>query len=212
MNATGRPAIPHAAVRPHRSVRCCLLLILWAVTGCEVSDSGPMTPPWTVGCGRQVGDTVCELTLMGYGHPTSLNPLQHPPFALEIQLRQLIQQAPRPHVLLLLGGAWCPSCREATAMAMERMAEIAPHITMINVLMEGDTPTQPARKSHLDEWRKTYAVRFSVVADGYETPMAARDALGFREAAIVVDRKTGVVIARAATLAILWPQLAGLAK
>ncbi len=177
-------------------------LVSLLMSSCAAETSGgPSTPPWTEGCGRKVGDTLCELTLMGYGHEVEA------PYALERSLRGLVQSAPRPHALVLLGGSWCPSCRKATQFLVAHHGEIAPHYTVVNVLVEGAKPTEPARKSHLDEWRKTHKTPFAVLADGYESPMAARDALGFREVALVVDRATGEVLARESTLALLWPAL-----
>ncbi len=191
--------------------RTVFLLCAWLLVGCTgevgAGADAATAPTWTVGCGRQVGDTVCDVALLGYDHPTSLVPPQHPAFALELSLRTLVQQAPRSRVLLLLGSSWCTSCQAATAMAVAHFDEISAQITVINVLIEGDTPLQPSRKSHIDAWRKTFKMPFSVVADGFETPMDARDKLGFREAAILVDRDSGLVVAREATLAALWPQL-----
>ena len=158
----------------------------------------------TATCGRAVGDRVCEVALLGYGHPVAG---ATPAFTVDHQIHLLIDAAPRRHVLLLLGGAWCPSCKLSTVMAVKRGHEIDDHVTFINVLIEGDTPTKPARKSHIDAWLSAYKPPFAVVADAFESPLAARPALGLREAAVLVDRDTRRIIARAATLAKLWPQL-----
>ena len=158
----------------------------------------------TSACGRAVGDLVCDVGLLGYGHPIAG---EMAAFVLDHQVHSLIDTAPRRHVLLLLGGAWCSSCKISTLMAVKRRHEVDDHVTFINVLIEGDTPTKPARKSHIDAWLKAYKPTFAVVADAFETPIAARPALGLREAAVLVDRDSRRIIARADTLAKLWPEL-----
>lgn len=206
--------------RPPRALPAIATLLIVAA-GCAVPVGCTATPGVTPahndatvgdavinGCGRAIGDRICEVTLLGYGHPVAG---AAPAFALDHQVGLLIDTAPRRHVLLLLGGAWCPSCKISTVMAVKRGHEVADHVTFINVLIEGDTPTKPARKSHIDAWLKAYQPRFAVVADAFETPLAARPALGLREAAVLVDRDDRRIIARAETLAKLWPQLGSFA-
>lgn len=158
-------------------------------------------------CGRKVGDLVCDLDLMGYDQPSG-DPPVFPAFSMELKLSKLIAESPKPYVLLLLAGAWCPSCKLATIMAVKRYDEINDRIRLVNVLIEGDKPTQPARKSHIDTWRKKYQTHFAVVTDGFESPMKGRELLGLREAALLVEQSSGKVVARADTLALLWPKLA----
>ncbi|MCO4759880.1 MAG: hypothetical protein KC502_00090 [Myxococcales bacterium] len=154
-------------------------------------------------CGKKVGQLLCDVQLLGYGHPEGANT----PFEVELALSDLVKQAPRPHALVLIGGAWCPSCKLATQMAVKQFGEIDGHVTVINVLVEGDTPKLPARKSHLDSWKKALHPPFAMVADAFATPMVARERLGVREAAVLVDRQTGTILARATSLAKLWPDL-----
>ena len=190
--------------------------------GCETAPSGDNSSSSTAArdgggakadgaCGRKVGQQICDLDLMGYEQPSGSPPV-FPAFSMDLKLSTMIAESPKPYVLILLAGAWCPSCKMATIMAVKRFDEINDRIRLINILIEGDKPTAPARKSHADTWKKKYKTPFAVVADGFESPLLGRQLLGLREAALLVDQASGTIVARADTLALMWPKLAGFPK
>lgn len=85
-------------------------------------------------------------------------------------------------------------CRAATGTVVQKLPQYADKALFINLLAEGDAPSQPAKKSNLDSWIKLLNVPFTVAGDLLETPFAIRKALGQRETTYIVERASRSVL------------------
>ena len=70
----------------------------------------------------------------------------------------------------------------------------------MNLLVEGQTPSVPAKKSDLDGWIKDLKVPFTVAGDVAEAPFAIKKTLGVRETAYLLDRATMKVLFKGANV------------
>lgn len=78
-----------------------------------------------------------------------------------------------------------------------KLPSYASKAMFVTVLIEGSTPTTVATTKQVDIWIDNIGTPYTVArdADGTE-PFAARTALGPKETAYIVERATGLILAK----------------
>lgn len=64
----------------------------------------------------------------------------------------------------------------------------------VQLLTEGETPTTPTTKAHLDRWIEVYGLPFSAAKEMDGKNFSLRQTLGPRETAYILERSTMKIV------------------
>jgi thiol-disulfide isomerase/thioredoxin len=167
-------------------------LFLISLLNCGSSEPAPKERP----CGTQVGDTLCDLEVEGYFRVGKSSGVVTESAFSRFKVSDVAASAKSKYLFVFNVAYWCGACREAAIQAVNLFPSIGEKAQFVQLMTEGETPTDAATRENLDRWISIISPQFSTGKDAANNPFSVRRTLGALETAYIVDRATMKIITK----------------